>query len=99
MVFHLIGKLQFNHTQLEYPIELPDENKNLDVVWKRELSGVPTFAFEVELSGGLEKAIARLKFAYTRWNSQPRVIVPPKFSKKVNNILATEERNFTNQFR
>jgi hypothetical protein len=33
------------------------------VVWKRELDGVPTFAFEVEMSGNIEKAISRLKLA------------------------------------
>ncbi len=94
-----IGKLQFYHTQLEYPVELPNEDKNLDVVWKREIAGVPTFAFEVELSGVIEKAIARLKFAYVRWNSRPRIVVPQKYVKKVNNIVATEDRDFCNQFK
>ncbi len=92
-----IGKLQFYHTQLEYPVELPNEDKNLDVVWKREIAGVPTF--EVELSGVIEKAIARLKFAYVRWNSRPRIVVPQKYVKKVNNIVATEDRDFCNQFK
>lgn len=94
-----IGKLQYYHTQIEYPIELTGENKNLDVVWKREISGVPTLAFEVELSGGIEKAITRLKFAYSRWNSRPRIVVPKDFSKKVHNVLATEDRNFVKEFR
>jgi len=94
-----IGKLQYYHTQLEYPIELSGESKNLDVVWKREISGVPTFAFEVEISGGVERAIARLKFAYTRWNSRPRLVTPREFFKKVNNIILTEDRNFSQQFK
>lgn len=94
-----IGKLQFYHTQLEYPIELPGEDKNLDVVWKREIAGVPTFAFEVELSGMIEKAIARLNFAYNRWNSRPRIVVPQRYSRKVNNIIAAEKRDFSRQFK
>lgn len=94
-----IGKLQFYHTQLEYPIDLPGENKNIDVVWKREISGVPTIAFEIELSGGIERAITRLRFAYMQWNSRPRVVIPKKFIKKVNNIITTESRNFSQQFK
>ena len=94
-----IGKLQYYHSQIEYPIELTGENKNLDVVWKREISGVPTLAFEVELSGGIEKAITRLKFAYSRWNSRPRIVVPKDFSKKVHNVLSTEDRDFVKEFK
>ena len=94
-----IGKLQFYHSQLEYPIELSGEDKNIDVVWKREISGAPTFAFEIELSGGIERAIARLKFAYNRWNSQPRIIVPQTFAQKINNIVAAEDRVFSQQFK
>ena len=94
-----IGKLQFYHTQLEYPIELSGEAKNLDVVWKREISGAPTFAFEVELSGVIEKAIMRLKFAYNQWNSRPRIVVPKEFSRKVNNIIAAESKDFFSQCR
>lgn len=94
-----IGKLQFYHTQMEYPIDLPGESKNIDVVWKREISGVPTIAFEIELSGGIERAITRLKFAYMQWNSRPRVVIPQKFFKKVNNVIATEGRNFSQQFK
>jgi len=94
-----IGKLQFYHSQLEYPIALSGEDKNIDVVWKREIAGAPTFAFEVELSGGIERAIARLKFAYNRWNSQPRIIVPRAFAQKINNIITAEDRVFSQQFK
>jgi len=94
-----IGKLQFYHTELEFPLALPGEDKNLDVVWKREISGVPTFAFEVELSGSIEKAIARLKFAFKLWNSRPRMAIPKEFASKVHNLLSAEERDFHNQFK
>lgn len=94
-----IGKLQFYHTELEYPIELEGQRKSLDVVWKREMRGSPTFAFEVELSSGLEKAVGRLKFAYRRWNSRPRIVVPTEDFKKVENILIAEDRDFSQQLR
>ena len=95
-----IGKLQFYHTELEYPIDLVGEKKNLDVVWKREIDGVPTFAFEVELSGMLEKAVGRLKFAFRKWNSRPRIIIPTKFVKKIHNLLViTEDKQFSQEFK
>ncbi len=94
-----IGKLQFYYTELEYPIQLPDERKNLDVVWKRELNGVPTFAFEVELSGMIERAIERLKFANKIYNSRPRLVVPEELLSKVNNIISSSERDFRETFR
>jgi len=94
-----IGKLQFYHSQLEYPIALPGEEKNLDAVWKREIKGVPTFAFEVELSGAVEKALLRLKYAFNQWNSRPRIIVPDTLFQRVNNIAAAQDRVFSEQLR
>jgi hypothetical protein len=94
-----IGKLQYYHTELEYPIDLKDEHKSLDVVWKREITGAPTFAFEIELSTGLEKAIVRLKFAYKRWNSRPRIIIPTEDFRRLQNIVTAEDREFAQQLR
>jgi len=95
-----IGKLQFYHSEVEYPIELPGEKKNLDVVWKREIDGSPTFAFEIELSGMIDKAVDRLKFAFRKWNSRPRIITPKEFIKKVHNIIAiTGDKYFSNDFK
>jgi hypothetical protein len=90
-----IGKLQFYYTELEYSLTLPGEEKNLDVVWKREIDGVPAFAFEIELSGMVERAIDRLKFAFRKWNSRPRIIIPGKFVKKVHNLVSLSERDFS----
>lgn len=94
-----IGKLQFYHTELEYSLKLPGEDKNLDVVWKREVGGVPTYAFEIELSGMLERAVGRLKFAFQSWNSRPRIIAPKKFFKKVNNIIYAEDKQFSQEMK
>jgi len=94
-----IGKLQFYYTEIEYPIELPGEKKNLDVVWKREIDGVPTFAFEIELSGMIEKAIERLEFAFRKWNSRPRIIIPKEFVKKIYNIMTISDKSFSQQIK
>lgn len=94
-----IGKLQFYYTEIEHPIELPGEKKNLDVVWKREIDGVPTFAFEIELSGMIEKAIERLRFAFKKWNSRPRIVIPKEILKSVHNILSASDRDFSEQIK
>ncbi len=94
-----IGKLQFYYSEIEYSLDLPGEKESLDVVWKREIDGVPTFAFEIELSGMLERAIERLKFAFKRWNSQPRLIVGNESLTRANNILSVSERDFSSQLK
>ncbi len=94
-----IGKLQFYYSEIEYKLDLPGERKTLDVVWKREIDGVPTFAFEIELSGMLERAIERLKFAFKRWNSQPRLVVGNESLTRANNILSVSEREFASQLK
>lgn len=92
-----IGKLQYYYTETEYLLELPGERKSLDVIWKREIDGAPTYAFEVELSGMLERAIERLKFAFRKWNSQPRIIVPKQSRKKLHNIIDVSDKDFLNR--
>jgi len=94
-----IGKLQFYYSQIEYPLRLPGEKKSLDVIWKREVDGSPTFAFEIELSGGLERAVERLKFSFRKWNSRPRIIIPKEVTKKLHNILTTAKRDFAEQLK
>jgi len=94
-----IGKLQFYYSEVEYPISLPNEKKSLDVVWKRELEGVPTYAFEIELSGMLERAIDRLVIAFKKWNSRPRIVVPRDYSNKLKNVADLTDRDFYAQLK
>ncbi len=47
----------------------------------------------------IEKAIERLKFSYSKWNSKPRIIVSNDLINKVSNILLIEEKNFKNQIK
>jgi hypothetical protein len=94
-----IGKLQSYYSEVEYTMSLPNENKNLDVVWKRELEGVPTYAFEIELSGMLERAIDRLFIAFNKWNSRPRIIIPRNYSNKLKNVIDLKDKDFQNQLK
>jgi len=92
------GKMQHFFSETEYKLPFTTEDKRLDVVWKRELSGVPTYAFEVELSQGIEKAITRLKIAFKLWNTKPRLIVPSREFEKTKFYLDREERDFKKEF-
>ncbi len=94
-----IGRLQHFHSQIEFPIALEGGGRSLDVVWKREISGVPTFAFEIELSGAIEKAVLRLKFAHDRWNSRPRMVVPPDRHAQLRDVLSVQGSAFAQQVR
>lgn len=61
-----IGRLQGFLAETEYPID----GNRLDVVWRRVELSVPTYAFEVQVSGDIYHALAKLKRAYDLWNSR-----------------------------
>ncbi|MHB8541858.1 MAG: EVE domain-containing protein [Candidatus Acidiferrales bacterium] len=61
-----IGQLQGFLAEMEYPID----GNRLDVVWRRVELSVPTYAFEVQVSGDIYHALAKLKRAYDLWNSR-----------------------------
>ncbi|MGC9049249.1 MAG: hypothetical protein ACP5IX_03490 [Patescibacteria group bacterium] len=92
------GKMQHFFSETEYKLPVANEDKRLDVVWKREINGVPTYAFEVEISHGVEKAMARLKIAFYLWNTKPRLIVPANEFDKVKFYLDREDRDFRKEF-
>ena len=94
-----IGKLQDYYAEAEFSLPLEDQHKRIDVVWKRELTGSPTFAFEVELSGATERAITKLRLAFNQWNSQTRLIVPASEYRSVRNLVDRENVSFKNSFR
>lgn len=94
-----IGRLQHYFTEIEFPISLSGQQQRLDVVWKREHTGVPTFAFEIEFSNNVERAVARLRVAFQRWNSQPRLIADETDRTRIENLIIREERAFQSSFR
>ncbi len=61
-----IGRIQGFVAEKEYPID----GNRLDVVWRRVERSVPTYAFEVQISGDIYHALAKLKRAYELWNSR-----------------------------
>jgi hypothetical protein len=92
------GRLQHFFSQTEYPVELSDATRKLDVVWKRESQGVPAFAFEVELSGNIEKSVVKLQIAHMRWNSAPRLVVPRKYIETVSDLVERQKHDFRESF-
>jgi len=57
------------------------------------------FAFEVELSNNIEKAMDRLLFAFNQWNSNPRIIVPEEVKSKVTNRAGARDRDFSERIK
>ncbi|MEA1944427.1 MAG: EVE domain-containing protein [Euryarchaeota archaeon] len=61
-----IGKLQGYIANTEFSMGA----ERLDVVWRRLAESVPTYVFEVQVSGDLYHALGKLKHAYDIWNSR-----------------------------
>ncbi|HLE09382.1 MAG TPA: hypothetical protein VI914_07115, partial [Thermodesulfobacteriota bacterium] len=87
-----MGSLQNFYPQPEFTI--PDENRRIDVIWKRETRGTPTYAFEVELSGGLDKALTKLHKCFRLWSTLPRVVTPTQDQSKIPNIASSYDLQF-----
>lgn len=81
-----IGQLERFYCQKEYPID----SERLDVVWRRAPSpkAVPTRVFEVQISGSIHQAIAKLKHAFDIWNSEPFLIIKKESKAKADELLS-----------
>jgi len=79
-----VGRIQGFLAEEEYPIE----SNRLDVVWRRVERSVPTYAFEVQVSGDIYHALAKLKHAFDLWNSHIFLVASlddkPKFDELVS---------------
>ena len=85
-----MGKLQNFYPQTEFSI--PDEKRKVDVIWRREIQGTPTYAFEIELSGEsgeIKRALQKLDKCYQRWNTLPRIITPSSEATKVSDVASS----------
>ncbi|MFC2154129.1 EVE domain-containing protein [Candidatus Altiarchaeota archaeon] len=83
-----IGRAKGLYTEKEYPVNA----KRLDVVWMRvsqTTGGAPTYAFEVQVGGNITDALAKLRTAYNRWNSNILIIVSEEDNGKVQSSLTT----------
>mgnify|MGYP001128391279 CR=1 FL=1 len=79
-----IGKLQGYIAESEYLFDIG----KLDVVWRRVTHSVPTYAFEIQVSGDIYHALAKLKHAFDLWNSHIFIVASQGDYNKVDNLLS-----------
>jgi len=90
-----IGRLQKFMTETEYPIE----NRRLDVVWRRVQRSVPSYVFEVQVSGNLTEGVGKLKQAYDLWNSNIFLVGREEHRQPVSQLLAATFREIEQRLR
>ncbi len=66
--------------------EFPVNGDSLDVIWKRTIRSVPTFAFSVNLFDDLNRSIRPLKHSFDLWNSRPFVVTDKSRLKEAKNF-------------
>lgn len=81
---YMIGKEEGFISEKETKID----GERLDVSWKRVVRGVPTKVFEVQISGSIHQALAKLKHSYDLWNSDPYLIIREKDKQKAQDLLS-----------
>lgn len=90
-----IGRLQKFMAETEYPIE----NRRIDVVWRRVQRSVPSYAFEVQVSGNLTEGIGKLKQAYDLWNSNVFLVGREEHRQPLNQLLTATFREIQHRLR
>lgn len=78
-----IGQIQRYLANREYPLD----TRRLDVVWRRVEKSVPSYAFEVQVSGNITEALAKLKQARDLWNSNIFLVGQEEHRAPVNQLL------------
>jgi hypothetical protein len=69
MIYQL-GEMQNRFPATEYQMD----NERIDVIWKRTERSVPSFVFEVHISGNIYKTLVKLKHAFDLWNAIPVLV-------------------------
>jgi len=78
-----IGRIQRLFPEKEYAFE----RTRFDVVWRRIPRSVPTWAFEVHVSGSLESALTKLNMAHHLWNSRVILVTEEGSVEKAGKLL------------
>lgn len=78
-----IGRLQRFVADTEYPLE----NRRLDVTWRRVQRSVPSYVFEIQVSGNVTEAMGKLKQAFDLWNSNIFLVGKEEHRRPVNELL------------
>ncbi|MEM2921692.1 MAG: hypothetical protein QXH35_08010 [Nitrososphaerota archaeon] len=80
--------------------EVKLDRYSIDVAWRKIPTGDPYIVFEVHISGNLEEALAKLKHANDKWNSQPLVLVTTREQvEKAAKIIDGAFHEFREMFR
>jgi len=90
-----IGRIQGYVADQEYPLE----STRLDVVWRRVERSVPTFAFEVQISGDIYHAMAKLKHAFDLWNSHIFLVATMAERRKYQELISGTFHEVADQMR
>jgi predicted RNA-binding protein len=78
-----IGRLEGKIAEVEYPID----NLRIDAVWKTITSGIPKWAFEVQMGGNFYEALTKLKHAWDKWNSKPVLVTTNPYIAQAKSLL------------
>ena len=90
-----IGRIQRMVVETDFPVE----QDVLDVIWKRTIRSVPTFAFSVNLENDLDRSIKPLKHAFDLWNSRPFLITAENRTDKVEKIFSGLYHEFSSSLK
>ena len=90
-----IGKLQNYLAEPEYPFDIG----KIDVVWRRVTNSVPTYAFEIQVSGDVYHALAKLKHAFDLWNSHIFIVASDADQSKVEKLLSGTFHEINNRIK
>ena len=90
-----IGKMQNFISEPEFPFDIG----RLDVVWRRVIHSVPTYAFEIQVGGDIYHALAKLKHAFDLWNSHIFIVAPQADHNKCENLLSGTFHEITDRIK
>ena len=81
-----LGRIEGYIAEKEY--QFPDIDERVDVVWRRVIASVPTYAFEVHIEGNIHQALSKLKHAYDIWNSNIFIVTTQQNVQKIEKLLS-----------
>ena len=90
-----IGKMQNFIAEPEFPFDIG----RLDVVWRRVIYSVPTYAFEIQVGGDIYHALAKLKHAFDLWNSHIFIVASQADHGKCENLLSGTFHEISNRIK
>ncbi|MFC1811912.1 hypothetical protein ACFL03_04415 [Thermodesulfobacteriota bacterium] len=90
-----IGKIQRMIVEPDFPVD----QDILDVIWKRTIRSVPTFAFSVNLENDLDKSIKPLKHAFDLWNSRPFLVTSEDRVAEVDKLVSGLYHEFSSNLK